>query len=52
MKQTSEFTPLSIDDCDGYRVAEYGYYCDEKVKMDEMPLSIEDWQILNNEPGV
>lgn len=49
MKKVTETNPLDINDADGYTVAEYGYYCDEKIAMDEVPFSFSQWMQANED---
>lgn len=34
------FKPIDINDAGAYMVAEYGYYCQEKFEMDEIPFRL------------
>jgi len=36
--------PVNIGYAETRTVADYGYYCDDKLGIDEVPLSFIDWQ--------
>jgi hypothetical protein len=48
-KGITENIQVDIGEASPLAIIDYGHYCNDKISINEMPLSFKDWQITNDE---